>query len=199
MTDDITEMFAAVGKSARCEGARYLMSAGLSKRQFEGLDAIGYFSAPASKGHHLAYGGGLFEHSTNVTRRLISLTGPLNVEWPRTESPYLIGMLHDLVKAQCYRAKDGGGFEYVETKYPGHGSASVNFIEKDVGIELHEVERTCIRWHMGAFNLTQGVLESYDRALDRFPREIIATHTADILAARVDEVFDVGAENGSEL
>lgn len=198
MRDDITDMFATVSKDMRCDGARFLKSAGITKEQFERLDGLGYFAAPASKGHHLARKGGLFEHSTNVTRRLISLTGPLNVEWPRTESPYLIGMLHDLVKAQCYRTKDGGGFEYVETKYPGHGSASVNFIEKDVGIVLNDVERQCIRWHMGAFNLTQGGLENYDRALDRFPREIIATHTADIMAARVDETYDVKAEDGSK-
>ena len=197
MSDESLKLFDTVPPEIRTQGAHYLESSGLKPDQLERLEALGYFAAPASKGHHLAKAGGLFEHSTNVTRRLLRMTGTLDVEWPRMESPYLIGMLHDLVKAQCYRPDGNGGWTYVDTKYPGHGSASVDFIEKDLGVRLNEVERLCVRWHMGAFNLTEGSLENYSRALDRFPRELIATHTADIAAARIDENWDGNAPDGS--
>ena len=67
------------------------------------LREIGYFDAPASKGHHLAERGGLLQHSVNVTRRLVDLAAAWHVDWPRVESPYIVGMLHDLVKCRCYR------------------------------------------------------------------------------------------------
>ena len=44
-----------------------------------------------------------------------------------------------------------------------------------------------IRWHMGAFGLAGDELKEYDSALKAFPALLIATHTADMLAANVDE------------
>ena len=85
----------------------YLEHAGLNTDVEELLGLIGYFDAPASKGHHLARIGGLVEHSINVTRRLVELTETLGVKWSRKESPYTVGMLHDLVKCRCYRAVKG--------------------------------------------------------------------------------------------
>ena len=79
-----------------------LEKAGLNSEVERELDRIGYFRAPASKGHHLARPGGLVEHSVNVTHWLERLTDAGLVSWQRRESPYLIGMLHDLVKCKCY-------------------------------------------------------------------------------------------------
>ena len=85
----------------------YLEHAGLNTGVERWLERIGYFDAPASKGHHLATKGGLVRHSVTVTRRLVALTDALGVYWPRKESPYLVGMRHDLVKCKCYRAING--------------------------------------------------------------------------------------------
>ena len=85
----------------------YLEQAGLRTDLESWLCGIGYFDAPASKGHHLAERGGLVKHSVNVTRRLVELTETLGVKWSRKESPYRVGMLHDLVKCRCYRAVNG--------------------------------------------------------------------------------------------
>ncbi len=155
------------------------------------LECLGYFKAPASKGHHLAVKGGLVQHSLNVTRRLIDISDALEIKWSRDESPYIVGMLHDLVKCQCYRLNpDGKTYSYVQPKWPGHGTASVMIATVELGIQLNPDEAAAITYHMGAFGLTGRALDEFDAALDAFPGPIIATHTADWSAARLDESGD---------
>lgn len=157
------------------------------------LYSIGYLDAPASKGHHLAEPMGLARHSVNVTQWLVKLTNAGVVRWAASESPYRIGMLHDLVKCKCYAVDpdcslgDPVRYVYRQTGYVGHGAASALIAMSDLAINLTPVECACIVHHMGAFGLDERQLKEYDAALDRWPHEIIATHTADILAARVDE------------
>lgn len=160
----------------------------LSLGQMERIKAIGYYEAPASKGHHLAEKGGLARHSVNVTKRLCELSMAMDVKWSRPESPYLVGMLHDLVKCQCYRLNaDGQTYSYVQPKWPGHGVASVMIATAELGIVLTPDEAAAIIHHMGAFGLSSRDLNEFDAALDAFPGPIIATHTADWSAARLDE------------
>lgn len=153
------------------------------------LGGIGYFDAPASKGHHLAERGGLLKHSVYMTRRLIALTNSYSVFWPRRESPYLVGMLHDLVKCRCYRAVEGAGpaWEYVQPEYQGHGACSVA-IASELGIQLMREEIAAIMFHMGPWGVDKEYSEGEFRAAMRvFSPFIIATHTADWYAAEVDE------------
>ena len=169
--------------------------AGLTTAQVRKLFAIGYATAPASKGHHLARMGGLAEHSVNVAYRLATLSKALDVRWSRPQSPWLVGMLHDLVKCKCYRlCDDAKGWEYVQPAYPGHGVASVMVATVDLGIRLNPDEAAAIAWHMGAFGLQGRELDEFDAALDAYPGPIIATHTADWAAARIDEAGDWSAE-----
>lgn len=179
-----------------------LAKAGLRDETIKDLErAYRYFSAPASKGRHLAVPGGLVRHSINVTERLVDLTNKLGVTWPRQESPYLVGMLHDIVKTYTYLediaplrnspdgmiAPDIPRYKYVPQYYGGHGAASAMIIMSNLGVRLYPAEAAAIRWHMGAFCLAGDELREYHRAIDEFPLELIATHTADMLAARVDE------------
>ena len=83
--------------------------------------------------------------------------------------------------------RDPVRYVYRQTGYVGHGAASALIAMSDLAINLTPVECACIVHHMGAFGLDERQLKEYDAALDRWPHEIIATHTADILAARVDE------------
>ena len=163
---------------------------GDNNRMYEiALGGIGYFDAPASKGHHLAERGGLMKHSVYVTRRLVALTNSFNVLWPRRESPYLVGMLHDLVKCRCYRAVEGAGpaWEYVQPEYQGHGACSVA-IASELGIQLMREEIAAIMFHMGPWGVDKEYSEGEFRAAMRvFSPFIIATHTADWYAAEVDE------------
>ena len=169
-------------------GLEYLLSgAALAPEQEKRLRALGFYEAPASKGHHLAYRGGLVLHSYNVARRLVTLTPALGVVWSRPQSPYLVALLHDLVKCKCYRLRDGGGYDYVQPEWPGHGVASFMIASVELGIRLNPDEAAAIIHHMGAFGLAGRDLEEFDAALDKWPAQIIATHTADWAASRLDE------------
>ena len=177
----------------------YLAATGLNSVQVAELNNIGYFEAPASKGHHLAEIGGLVNHSINVTRRLVELTEALGVKWSRKESPYTVGMLHDLVKCRCYRAVTGTEqdavpkWEYVQPVYPGHGACSVA-IAAELGIVLHQDEIAAITYHMGMFGVGKEYTDKeFDAALKAYAPQIIATHCADWWAARIDEESEVTA------
>lgn len=166
----------------------YISKANVTAEEYDRLLELGYFYAPASKEHHLAVPGGLARHSVNVTSRLVALSREMGVVWSRHESLYLVGLLHDLVKCQCYRLNtDGQTYSYVQPKWPGHGVASVMIATVELGIPLNPDEAAAIIHHMGAFGLSGRALDEFDAALDAFPGPIIATHTADWSAARLDE------------
>lgn len=180
----------------------YLRLAGLDELAVENLKSIGYFDAPASKGHHLALKGGLVEHSADVTHMLTKQTQMLGVAWPRESSPYLVGMLHDLVKCRCYRSTMSQigalAWEYVQPEYPGHGIASV-MIAAELGIELRPEEIAAITYHMGMFGVGREYSDKeFNAALAKYPQQIIATHCADWWAARVTEegVIEQQADDG---
>lgn len=165
----------------------YLAEAGLTAGQYERLMALGYEQAPASKSHHLNYPGGLVEHSLNVTDNILRLSKEFGYRWPRKESPYLVGMLHDLVKCKCYVENPLGGFDYVNPGWPGHGEASVMIATVELGIKLEREEVLAIRHHMGLWGLEGAALKDFNAALDGDAAPIIITHTADWWAARVNE------------
>lgn len=174
-----------------------MVEAGIDREAIARLAGIGYFMAPASANHHLAFSGGLLNHSLNVTKALLKLTCTFGVEWERQDGPIYVGMLHDLVKCKCYResptvVKDGvnvshGGYVHVDPGYPGHGQASV-IIARELGIELKKDEAAAIRWHMGLFDVP-GVADRRDfsLAIEEFGPQVLATHFADWYSAAVDE------------
>lgn len=181
----------------------YLNKCGFDDGIRNRLADIGYWMAPASKGHHLAEPGGLVRHSCHVTKRLVELTGLFDIRWPRKESPFVVGMLHDLVKTKCYRdtggANLGGGvkYDYVQPAYPGHGAASV-MIAHELGIRLERAEIASITCHMGMFGIDKEYsYAEFNAALRDFAPFVIATHAADWWAARVDEDYDCDAPDGS--
>ena len=171
---------------------QYLRLAGIGESGVAALRNMGYFECPASMRHHLACSGGLAIHSANVTRRLCGMTDALGIHWGRSESPYIIGMLHDLVKLENYRLSVAeNGFRYEQMMFPGHGAVSVWKIQHDLRnvIELDMRETIAILWHMGTYACkTDADRAAYDEAMRLYPLEIIATHTADMVASHYDEV-----------
>ena len=164
------------------------------------LEEGGFFTAPASTKYHGAYEGGLYDHSRCVFQRLSDLTINNKLEWQRPESPFIIGIFHDLCKYDQYNKivtpdkyldeMTGNkhlpivSFEYnTNTLLKGHGSKSVMLLSQF--INLTEEEMLCIRYHMGPYEKEEW--QEYDRAIKRF-ENVLWTHHADMLASKIDNV-----------
>lgn len=159
----------------------------------------GFFTAPASTKYHGAYEGGLFDHSFAVTDYLVKLTTDLKLEWQRKESPWIVGMFHDLCKIDNYeKVVDVEGkvffgsdlvkgeeahFEHSnDVLLNGHGEKSIILLAQFM--TLTEEEILCIRYHMGAYNKEDW--NGFDRAIRKYPN-VLFTHTADMYASKVLE------------
>jgi len=152
------------------------------------LDELGYFDAPASTKHHLNYEGGLYEHSCNVTDALLNLTRDMGIEWSRPQSPYIIGMFHDLCKADAYMPNEELDFPPCkynnDTLYKGHGEKSVLMLSSILRLTGEEI--ACITYHMGAFT-DKEKWSDYTNAIHKYPN-VLWTHTADMIATHIMEV-----------
>ena len=136
------------------------------------LEELGFFEAPASTKFHLAYKGGLMEHSLNVHDAALLLRGQALLRKPELEaqlpldSIVLCTLLHDTCKADIYKKallsrKNAEGYW---EKYPGysvdytaglplgHGEKSVIML-LSWGLSLKPEEMLAIRWHMSAWDL----------------------------------------------
>ena len=124
------------------------------------LEKTDFFTAPASTKFHCACEGGLVQHSVNVYE---ALSARYCEPDDSPESLAICGLLHDLCKAQYYKAttrnvknQQTGQWEQqpyymVEDAFPyGHGEKSVYLIERFV--RLKPAEAMAIRWHMGGFD-----------------------------------------------
>lgn len=147
------------------------------------LHDMGYFNQPASTKFHGAYTGGLFDHSLQVAKELVNLTERLNLDWERPESPYIVGLFHDLCKCDNYVPKGIDGFSYNQNMIlPGHGDKSIIMLQKL--LPLTDEEIMCIRWHMGAYETDTNMWNYYGRAIEKYPN-VLYTHTADMIASRI--------------
>lgn len=142
----------------------------------------GFFNAPASTKYHGAYEGGLFDHSFAVMNFLVDLSANNNLKWQRAESPFIIGLFHDLCKIDQYRRTkdDTAQWEYnPDTLIKGHGDKSIILLSGF--ITLTDEEIMCIRYHMGAFTEKEE-WKDYTNAIHLYPN-VLWTHHADMLAA----------------
>jgi hypothetical protein len=175
-----------------------LMKEIITKDFYNWLIENKFFTQPASTKYHGAYEGGLFDHSYEVTQVLLDMTDRLNLEWKRPESPYIIGMFHDLCKIDNYltiidepgETMMGTGevkgkevhFEYnPNTILKGHADKSIMLLSQF--ITLTEEEMLCIRFHMGAYE-GQDQWDNYDKAIRKY-ETVLFTHTADMYASKV--------------
>lgn len=148
------------------------------------LDAMGFFTAPASTKYHGAYEGGLFDHSLETAKALVLLTEKLGLKWEKPDSPYIVGMYHDLCKCDNYvRDFETGKYKYnPEIIIPGHAEKSVMILQKYIALTDEEI--ACIRWHMGAYETDPKMWEYYGRAIEKYPN-VLYTHTADMIASKI--------------
>jgi HD superfamily phosphohydrolase YqeK len=170
----------------RFEKFEGLMGNKVTDKFKEWLIENGFFTAPASAGHHGAYEGGLFDHSYAVTETLVKLTKDLNLHWNVPSSPYIVGMFHDLCKIDAYKRKlfplNSSEFEYnKDVLLPGHGEKSIIYLQQQMTITEEEI--MCIRWHMGAFDDKEN-WKYYSAAVNKYPN-VLYTHTADMIASQI--------------
>ena len=171
------------------------------------LESMGFFSAPASAGHHLNVAGGLTQHSLNacnaarkVWEGLSQLDPVLEKEVGR-DSIIIASLLHDVCKSDIYfrsvkkrknnlgQWEDSEGYKVSYRSFPmGHGEKSVIMVLLS-GLELTDAEMLAIRWHMGAWGVNQNSLEdckNYDAARKLYPLVAIV-QAGDSLAASILE------------
>ena len=150
---------------------------------------MGFFTAPASTKYHGAYEGGLFDHSYNVFQNLMHLDSAMGLKWEGKhphEAMFIIGFFHDLCKCDCYENQPDGTYKYrTDTLLTGHGEKSVMLLNK-LCLELNDEIIACIRYHMGAFT-DKEAWSSYTNAIHKYPN-VLWTHTADMMAAHIDEI-----------
>lgn len=190
--------FIALWKEYAPEESDYLVTG--NKKLMNYLVEDGFFMSPASTKYHGAYDGGLYDHSRTVFVRLAQLTKDNKLEWQRPESPFIVGMFHDLCKCDQYELVEGtevdmgngnsftapGGSHYEYNKntlLKGHGSKSVMILSQF--INLTEEEMLCIRFHMGAYEKEEWT--EFDMAIHKYPN-VLWSHTADMLASKVDDI-----------
>lgn len=157
------------------------------------LQCMGFFEAPAAIHHHGAFTGGLFRHSAAVMNMLLVYTEQLELDWGRKESPYIVGMFHDLCKTDDYvpvsSSKVLGESEWGyndKRLLTGHGDKSVIMLQQLLKGNVTMQEAMCIRWHMGAFDSKEN-WNAYGNAV-ACDQNILYTHTADMYASRVLDI-----------
>lgn len=141
-----------------------------------------FFQAPASTRYHLAYEGGLVEHSLNVyyalkdylNRDVVKNDYKLSVS---NESIAIVALLHDLCKINVYNksirnVKDSTGkwnqvpsYDYKDELPYGHGEKSVYIITGFM--RLSREEAFAIRYHMGFSNVEEK--QNVSQAFSMFP------------------------------
>lgn len=148
------------------------------------LEEVGYFECPAAMKHHSNYKGGLFAHSIKVAEELQNLTDKLGLRWECSESPYVVGILHDICKIDDYKYD----FELLpfpeirfDPEHSGHGMKSVMLLAGH--IYLTEEEKHCIVYHMGPYT-DQSEWKCYNKAIEKYPN-VLYTHTADMIASKI--------------
>ncbi|MBR1595845.1 MAG: HD family phosphohydrolase [Phocaeicola sp.] len=173
----------------------------------EDLEKIGFFSAPASAGHHLNVEGGLVQHSLNTCRAALMVWEGMKKLEPSLEgevkrdSVIIASLLHDICKSDIYVRtvkkrknsigvwEDVEGYKVTYKSFPmGHGEKSL-VLALYSGMELTDAEMLAIRWHMGAWGVNMSSFEdqrNYDASRILYPLVTII-QTADGLAAAILE------------
>ncbi len=160
-----------------------------SAELLEWLSKTDFFTAPASTKFHCACESGLVQHSVSVYEVLMEKH--FNPETDNEESFAICALLHDICKAQFYKAstrnvknEETGAWEkqpfyMVEDSFPyGHGEKSVFLIERF--LRLKTSEAMAIRWHMGGFDESaKGGSFAISQAYERYPIAV-KLHLADL-------------------
>ena len=159
-----------------------------SQDEIDKLVELHFFGAPASTKSHSAYEGGLFDHSRRVTELLVQYTKDNHLKWEDPQSPYIVGMYHDICKCDQYTRLDepdehGRWWKFFpHTPVDGHGDKSVIILS--TFMTLTEEEMMCILYHMGV-SADKSNWGRFNMAIKKFPN-VLWTHVADTYASQIE-------------
>ena len=212
-TENVKKNLEALGKPSQEERAKQeflqVYNSRVNRREgavamLKWLEGSGFFEAPASTNKHLAKPGGLVVHSLNVYKRLrriavrdIFRDGPGHLTEEQNETVAILGLLHDVCKADVYHQTDPfkaaaegklatmAPYEFRDPFPLGHGEKSLFLITRHMA--LTEEEAMAIRWHMGAYDdAVKGGSRSMTEAMNLTPW-VWRLQEADMCAAWIDE------------
>lgn len=170
----------------------------------EELSKTDFFTAPASSRYHEAYKHGLLQHCMEVYNQLRLLvyieSKKINEDIAISDdSVTIVSLLHDVCKINSYEwafiknAKNEKGEWYEKFDWKkrtpelpvGHGERSVILLLR-WGLKLTDEEICAIRWHMGAFDMSQysDVRNAFNEAGNMY-HLVPLLQSADMLASRV--------------
>ncbi|MDR2747666.1 MAG: HD domain-containing protein [Treponema sp.] len=158
-----------------------------------------FYSAPASTRYHGAEPCGLVRHSLLVFANGIELA-PLLLKG-KVDSYCLSAacLFHDLCKTNMYESrlrnvKDEKTGEWkkepfyaVRQDYISYGHGIESLLRLSRFIDLSEAWRHAVRWHMGAYDISQLDKIAMEKAMAAY-REVLFLQTADMLAGAVEGV-----------
>lgn len=176
------------------------------------MDTNGFFTAPCSGSFHLAYEGGLAEHSLNVMEQALKLAETLDGEWKmlNRDSVIIASLLHDLgktgqfgkanyvpnmLKGRATKANPDPVPKQSEKKpyitnpdllYVDHEIRSIQIASQF--IELTEDESYAILNHNGMYSNLRYAYSGKETPLN------LVVHWADMWAARVIETEEAGGD-----
>ena len=150
------------------------------------LRGADYFTAPSSFKHHGNWVGGNFDHSMKVTELLLEYTANEGLTWEREESPYIIGLFHDMCKNDQRGFANKGGSLVVVSRGAAdkrHSEKSIELIERNI-IHMTVEEKLCIYYHMGEYGGDEEYQALMAKMIEKNPN-IKYTQMADTAAAKM--------------
>lgn len=183
------------------------------------MDENGFFVSPCSGSYHLAYEGGLAEHSLNVCKTAIRLLDTLGNDLPEDkkipeESVIIASILHDLgkmgqfgkpnyvpnmLKGRATKANPNPE-PYQSDKKPFVTNPELLYVDHEIRsiqiasqfIQLREEESFAILNHNGMYSNLRYAYSGRETPLN------LVIHWADMWAARVLETMDITVEGSNE-
>ena len=162
------------------------------------MDEMGFYTAPCSTQYHLAYSGGLAEHSLNVYELMDKLSSILHPEVDKS-SVIICALLHDLGKAGQFgkpnyiinmlKGRGKNAEPYQSPTKPYIGNPELLYIDHEVRsiqiagrhINLTEDENWAILMHNGMYGTFKYQIQGKETPL------YLLLHMADMWASRVTE------------
>jgi hypothetical protein len=158
-----------------------------------------FYSAPASTRYHGAEPCGLIRHSLLVFANGIELAPVMLKDGPDRYGLSTACLFHDLCKANMYESKlrnvkdektgewKKEAFYMVRQDYISFGHGIESLLRLSSFVDLSEAWRHAVRWHMGAYDVSQTDKIAMEKALAKY-REVLFLQTADMQAGIVEGI-----------